>query len=104
MDAILTKLMEREDVSALVDGGVANNVPARTAWTQVQNGRIGTRNTYVLAFDCFHPQLSLGHIWMQPVTRAVAYQVALNQRYAQRPHQVPTHPLTDQPAPARRSA
>jgi predicted acylesterase/phospholipase RssA len=84
MDKILSQLMEREDVTALVDGGVANNVPARTAWRQVQNGKIGTRNVYVLAFDCFHPQVSPGHIWMQPVTRAVAYQVALNERYAQR--------------------
>ncbi len=84
MDAILTQLMEREDVTALVDGGVANNVPARSAWNQVRSGKIGTRNSYILAFDCFHPQLSFGHIWMQPLTRAVAYQVALNQRYAQR--------------------
>jgi len=84
MNAILPKLMEREDVTALVDGGVANNVPARTAWRRVQSGKIGTRNVYVLAFDCFHPQLSLGHIWMQPLTRAVGFQVALNERYAQR--------------------
>jgi hypothetical protein len=28
--------------------------------------------------------MSLGHLWMQPLTRAVAYQVALNERYAQR--------------------
>ena len=84
MDAILTSLMERDDVTALIDGGVANNVPARTAWHQVQAGKIGTRNVYVLAFDSFHPQLGLGHVWMQPLTRAVAYQVALNERYAQR--------------------
>ena len=38
----------------------------------------------VLAFDCFHPQLSPGHLWMQPITRAVGFQVALNERYAQR--------------------
>jgi predicted acylesterase/phospholipase RssA len=84
MNAVLPKLMEREDVTALVDGGVANNVPARTAWRQVRDGKIGTRNTYILAFDCFHPQLSLGHLWMQPLTRVVGYQVALNERYASR--------------------
>lgn len=84
MNKILTELMEREEVAALVDGGVANNVPARTAWRQVQKGKIGTRNCYFLAFDCFHPQLGWGHFWLQPVTRLVAYQVALNERFAQR--------------------
>jgi predicted acylesterase/phospholipase RssA len=82
MNATLTELLERHDVSALVDGGVANNVPSRTAWEQVQAGKIGTRNTYILAFDCFHPQFGLGHLWMQPITQLVSYQVALNQRYA----------------------
>jgi predicted acylesterase/phospholipase RssA len=82
MNATLTELLERHDVSALVDGGVANNVPSRTAWEQVQAGKIGTRNTYILAFDCFHPQFGLGHVWMQPITQLVSYQVALNQRYA----------------------
>jgi predicted acylesterase/phospholipase RssA len=84
MHELLDPLMEANDVGALVDGGVANNVPVRTAWRQVQGGRIGTRNAYYLAFDSFHPQLGLGHVWMQPITRAIAYQVALNDRYAQR--------------------
>jgi predicted acylesterase/phospholipase RssA len=84
MNRILPRLMAREDVVALVDGGVANNVPAGTAWRQIQNGRIGTRNCYYLAFDCLHPQLSLGHIWMQPLSRVLRYQVLLNERYAQR--------------------
>lgn len=84
MHAIVPELMEREDVVALVDGGVANNVPARTAWRQVQGGKLGTRNCYYLAFDCFHPQMGPGHLWLQPVTRVIRYQVALNKRYAQR--------------------
>lgn len=82
MEAILTGLMEREDVVALVDGGVANNVPVGPAWRQVRDGRIGTRNAYYLAFDCFHPQAGLGHVWLQPLTRIVSLQVALNERYA----------------------
>ena len=84
MHAALTDLFEREGVVALVDGGVANNVPSRVAWRQVQAGKIGTRNAFVLAFDCFHPQIGMGHVWLQPITRLVALQVALNQRYAQR--------------------
>lgn len=82
MESTLTQLMERDDVVALVDGGVVNNVPTAPAWRQVQQGRIGTRNAYYLAFDCFHPQVSPGHIWLQPVTRVVGLQVALNERYA----------------------
>lgn len=84
MSRILGELMERESVSALVDGGVANNVPARVAWQQVRKGKIGTRNGYFLAMDCFYPQYGLGHVWMQPVTRLLSYQVALNARYAHR--------------------
>jgi predicted acylesterase/phospholipase RssA len=84
MEAILGQLMERDDVVALVDGGVANNVPTGPAWRQVQDGRIGTRNVYYLAFDSFHPQSGVGHLWMQPITRLVALQVATNDRYAHR--------------------
>jgi predicted acylesterase/phospholipase RssA len=82
MELTLQKLMERDDIVALVDGGVANNVPVAPAWRQVQEGRIGTRNAYYLAFDCFHPQGGLGHLWLQPVTRIVSLQVALNERYS----------------------
>ena len=82
MNGILSKLMERDDVTALVDGGAANNVPARSAWQQVRDGRIGTRNCYYLAFDCFQPQWGPGHIWIQPLTRALALQVAANERHA----------------------
>ena len=82
MNRILPRLLEREDVTALVDGGVANNVPARTAWRNVQAGKIGTRNCFYLALDSFHPQWSPGHVWLQPVTRALTYQVALNERFA----------------------
>lgn len=84
MDAALTSLLEREEVVALVDGGVANNVPSGPAWRQVRSGRIGTRNAYYLAFDSLHPQYSPGHLWLQPLTRVLALQVAPNDRYAHR--------------------
>lgn len=102
MNDILPHLMEREDVGALVDGGVANNVPARTAWHQVRRGKIGTRNCYFLAMDCFYPQFGLGHLWLQPVTRLISFQVALNARYAHRRHEMhPTlSPLNLLPTPA----
>jgi predicted acylesterase/phospholipase RssA len=82
MNEILSQLMEREEVIALVDGGAANNVPSRSAWQQVRDGRIGTRNCYFLAFDSFQPQWGPGHLWLQPLTRAIALQVAGNDRYA----------------------
>jgi hypothetical protein len=71
MERILSQLMVRDDVVALVDGGVANNVPAGPAWRQVRDGRI-------------HPQGGLGHFWLQPLTRLISLQVALNERYAHR--------------------
>lgn len=81
MRAICGELLRREDVVALVDGGLANNVPAKTAWRRVREGRIGTRNAYILAFDCFHPQLSPGHIALHPLEAVIQLQVALNRRY-----------------------
>lgn len=81
MHRILDQLLAREEVVALVDGGVANNVPANTAFRRVQEGVIGTRNCYYLAFDCLRPQTSLGHLWLQPLSRIVALQVALHGRF-----------------------
>lgn len=101
MEALLTGVMERDEVVALVDGGVANNVPVGPAWRQVQEGRIGTRNAVYLAFDSFHPQRGVGHLWLQPLTRVVALQVATNDRYAHRRIQfAPTlSPINLLPAP-----
>ena len=75
-------LFEREEIGALVDGGVAANVPAALAWQRIQAGAIGTRNAFVLAFDCFHPQWDPKHLWLQPITQAVALQRTRDVRYA----------------------
>src|SRR5262249_62145495 len=75
-------LFERDDVGALVDGGVAANVPAALAWERIQDGVIGTRNAFVLAFDCFHPQWDPKHLWLQPITQAIQFQVVRNLPYA----------------------
>jgi len=82
MDALLTELTEREQVSALVDGGVASNVPAEQAWRRVRAGKLGTRNALVLAWDCFHPQWDPRHLWLQPITQAVALQQVRNRPFA----------------------
>lgn len=79
--AILQGLREKHSLFAFMDGGTVANVPARAAWEGVEAGRIGTRNAYYLALDCFHPQWSAGHAWLIPVTQAIQAQLP-----AQRPY------------------
>jgi predicted acylesterase/phospholipase RssA len=79
---LLHELFASEQVSALVDGGVASNVPADLAWQQVRAGRIGTRNAFLLAFDCFQPQWEPAHLWLQPITQAVQLQMQRNAPFA----------------------
>lgn len=78
---ILARLRERHGLYAFMDGGTVANVPARAAWEGVEGGRIGTRNAFYLALDCFHPQWSAGHAWLIPVTQAIQAQLP-----AQRPY------------------
>jgi predicted acylesterase/phospholipase RssA len=79
---ILQELFEREDLAALVDGGVTANVPAELAWRRVQAGKLGTRNVFSLAFDCFHPQWDPGQLWLQPITQGVQLQMVRNAPFA----------------------
>lgn len=74
-------LRERHDLAALVDGAVANNVPARTAWRGVQAGRVGTRNAFYMAWDCFLPRVDPRHWWLWPVTQMVQLQMPANRPY-----------------------
>jgi predicted acylesterase/phospholipase RssA len=76
MHALLRRLFERHDLFRLMDGGIADNVPARAAYQAVQDGRLGTRNAFVLAFDGFGPKLSQP-LWFT-VERLVAQNVARN--------------------------
>jgi predicted acylesterase/phospholipase RssA len=80
--AVLERLFAEQEVAALVDGGVASNVPADHAWSQVRAGRIGSRNVFLLAFDCFHPQWEPTHLWLQPITQAVQLQMQRNAPFA----------------------
>ncbi len=54
----IAALMESNGLLWLTDGGVTDNVPARTAWRAVQRGLIGTRNSFIVALDGFSPRLS----------------------------------------------
>lgn len=80
-DQILEELRQREEVVLFADGGVASNVPARIAWEGVHAGRIGTRNAFYLALDCFHPQWDARHLWLWPVTQAVQLQLPSQRPY-----------------------
>jgi hypothetical protein len=62
-----------------MDGGIADNVPARAAWKAVQDGRLGTRNAFVLAWDGFGPKLSQP-LWFT-VSRLVSQNVARNRPF-----------------------
>lgn len=79
---VYAELMKRHDLSALVDGGVADNVPARAAWQGIERGRLGHRNAYYLAFDCLFPKLDPKHLWLWPVAQAVQTQMRSNRVYA----------------------
>ncbi len=81
MRQLLAELCQERQLAAIVDGGAANNVPAKTAWRGVRSGKIGTRNAYYLAFDSFRPQAHHKHILLWPVTQAVQLQLAANRPY-----------------------
>jgi predicted acylesterase/phospholipase RssA len=82
MVPLLDALCEEKEVSALVDGGAASNVPVELAWKRVRDGRLGTRNACYLAFDCFHPQWDPRHLWLAPIAQAVQLQMVRNAPYA----------------------
>ncbi|RJS92494.1 patatin-like phospholipase family protein [Salinisphaera sp. Q1T1-3] len=79
---IFAELMSRDELAAIVDGGVADNVPTRAAWRGVANGRAGLRNGYYLAFDCFVPRIDPKNAWLWPITQTVQMQMRINRVYA----------------------
>lgn len=72
MVELVTELLKREGVSRLVDGGLADNLPAREAWRAVQMGACGARDPFVLALDAFAPQLTTRHLLFLPLMRIAA--------------------------------
>jgi predicted acylesterase/phospholipase RssA len=58
MHAMLKALFEKHGLFRLVDGGLVDNLPARAAWGRAQEGAIGSRNAFVLAFEGFGPKLT----------------------------------------------
>jgi predicted acylesterase/phospholipase RssA len=82
MYPILDALFDEHDISAIVDGGVARNVPVELAWQRVRDGKLGTRNACYLAFDCFRPQWDPRHLWLAPITQLTQLQMVRNAPYA----------------------
>jgi predicted acylesterase/phospholipase RssA len=82
MTGLVDEWMEQKKVAALVDGVAAANVPVELAWRRLREGRIGTRNGVVIALDSMHPRWDPKHLWMTPVTQAVAVQMIGNAPYA----------------------
>lgn len=72
MVELVTELVRREGVLRLVDGGLADNLPAREAWRAVQAGACGARDPFVLALDGFAPQLTTRHLLFLPLMRIAA--------------------------------
>jgi len=81
MERLMDRLFEKHNVMRLVDGGVVNNVPSKVAWNAVHRGDIGTRNAFILALDCFAPQL-VRNLMMHPLQRLVRRQVGAGAAYA----------------------
>ncbi len=76
----LEALFAKHELFRVTDGGVTDNVPARTAWRAVQRGLIGTRNSLILALDGFSPRLSTG-LWL-PIQRLAQENVKRSLPYA----------------------
>ena len=80
MHQLLQRLFAERDLARLIDGGITDNVPARAAWRAVHQGRIGTRNAFVVALDGFAPKLHQP-IWL-PLQQVANRSVERNLPYA----------------------
>jgi predicted acylesterase/phospholipase RssA len=81
MKRVLDDVYARYGVARMGEGGIVQNVPARAAWEAVQAGRIGHRNAFVVALDCFAPNAA--RLPWYPLQQAVrSANVDADRRYA----------------------
>lgn len=101
MHDMLQNLFQKYGLFRLIDGGLVDNLPARTAWSHVQRGMIGTRNVLVLALDGFAPKLN--QPFWYGLEQLAAQNVARNQPFihVQKPFQRVLSPAEIVPAPSR---
>jgi hypothetical protein len=55
---LVQKLLDKEKVSRLVDGGFVDNLPTKEAIKCVQEGLLWGYDPFVLALDCFSPHIN----------------------------------------------
>lgn len=79
MTQILDKMYGKFGITRLTEGGLVNNVPVKPLLHQVLRGRIRRRNPFVLALDCFSPQLT--SMWY-PVQKMIVPNVQANVQHA----------------------
>jgi predicted acylesterase/phospholipase RssA len=80
-ERILDSLFRDKGLSSLVDGGLVNNVASRVAFEAIHDGRIRTRNCFILAMDAFAPQLTRNFLF-QPIQQLAQYNVEENKPFA----------------------
>lgn len=75
MVSILDQMYGKFGITRLTEGGLINNVPVKPLLREIMRGRIRRRNPFVLALDCFSPQLT--SMWF-PVQQLVLPNVKAN--------------------------
>jgi predicted acylesterase/phospholipase RssA len=72
MVSLCEEVRQREGVFRFIDGGLADNLPAREAWRAVQSGACKQYDPFVLALDGFAPRLTTRHLLFLPLMRIAA--------------------------------
>lgn len=80
--ATLRELFAQRGFFRITDGGIASNVPARTAWDTVQQGDLGSRNAFILAMDVFAPLPSSRNLPWIPAQRLIRPMVDMDLPFA----------------------
>jgi len=70
-EAILGRIFDRHGLTALVDGAFVELIPARRAWQTLEEGRIDTRNTWIVGLDALVASAG-GNRLMRPVRQVLA--------------------------------
>ena len=78
----LEAVFDRHQLLRLCDGGVINNVPSKVAWDSVQSGKIGHRNTFIVAFDAFAPVTRGRNLIWIPIQQIARPPVLANRPYS----------------------
>lgn len=79
MTSLLDQMYGEFGITRLTEGGLVNNVPVRPLVQEIMKGRITRRNPFVVALDCFSPQLN--SMWY-PIQQLVVPNVKENIWYA----------------------